>query len=223
MIHAALKTLIAIALLAALGFLVWSLAAPHVDPQRVAQELRAFAGLWWTPLAYAALYALLAVLFIPPQALSIAAVLLWGWRLGGTIELAAATLSAIPPYILARGAMRPRVEAALERYPIGKRLLREESSSILLVLRLFPAVPYTPLNYLAGLSPLKPLPYAAITFAGMAPSVFLFTWFVDALMEGAIAPRAVMWRIFLAGGLLALMVVAARLAARRLRRAPPSV
>jgi uncharacterized membrane protein YdjX (TVP38/TMEM64 family) len=211
-----------IALLAAVGFAVWFFAAPHTDPEQLAAWLRDIAGRWWTAPAFIALYVLLAVLFIPTQALSIAAVVLWGWQKGGAMELAAATLAAMVPYALARGAMRERVERALARYPIGQQLLREEAASILLILRLFPIVPYNALNYLAGLSPVKPLRYAAISLIGMTPPVFIFAYFVDALMQGVTAPRAVAGRIFIAGALLALLVVAARVAARRFQRASPS-
>lgn len=208
----------AIAALAAAGAIAWFFLAPRIDPQRVAAWLDAAAGQWWTLPAFIALYALLAVLFIPPQALSIAAVLLWGWQKGGAIELAAATISAMAPYALARGALRERVERAVGRYPDAARLLAEEAGTILLVLRLFPIVPYTALNYLAGLSSVRPLRYAAITLAGMVPSVFIFAYFVDVLMKGVAAPGAVAGRIFIAGALLALMVIAARVAARIMRR-----
>jgi uncharacterized membrane protein YdjX (TVP38/TMEM64 family) len=216
------KTLITIALLGAAGGAVWYFAAPHSDPERIAAWLRTVAGRWWTMPVFFALYALLAVLFVPPQVLSIAAVVLWGWQKGGAIELAAATLGAMLPYALARGAMRERVERALARHPLGARLLREEAASLLLILRLFPIVPYNALNYIAGLSPVRPLRYAAISLFGMVPSTFIFAYFVDVLMQGAAAPREVAGRIFLAGALLALLVVAARFVARRLRRTAPA-
>jgi uncharacterized membrane protein YdjX (TVP38/TMEM64 family) len=172
-----------------------------------AQRLR---NVWWAPLAYFAAYAILNVLFIPTQLLSIAATVIWGWRVGATIELFAATFGAMFPYFIARIF---RVERALEYQDTIER----EGFTFLLIMRLVPILPYTALNYAAGITPIRALPYAFATFLGMIPSTFIFAFFVDSIVQGVLKPREVFIRIVVAGLLLAALVILTRLAASRLR------
>lgn len=209
-------------LLAAIGSAFYVLAVRRIDPQELAASLRSVAGEWWMPLAYAAAYAVSNLLFIPTQALSVVAVLLWGWEKGGTIEWVSATVGALPPYFLARRAARDRARNLLRRYPDASQRLEKEGGMLLLVLRLFPVVPYTALNYLAGLSAARPLQYTAITAVGIIPSTFIFAYFVDSLIRGIATPREVAGRIFIAGALLALFVILGRLVTRRLTLESPA-
>jgi uncharacterized membrane protein YdjX (TVP38/TMEM64 family) len=165
---------------------------------------------WWAPLAYFALYALLNVLFVPTQLLSVASAVIWGWALGGTIELFAATNGALVPFSIARRLRAPRIADRL------KPVLTLTPMQLVLVLRLVPVVPYTALNYAAALSSVTPIQYTVATFLGIIPSTYIFAFFVDAIARGAMEPRDVFLRILLAGGLLALLVIAKRLAAARL-------
>ena len=68
------------------------------------------------------------------------------------------------------------------------------SFSLLLLLRVVPIIPYTALNYVAGLSPIRPQRYLLATFIGMVPSTYLFAYFVDATVEGIMEPRDVLLR-----------------------------
>ena len=173
---------------------------------------------WWAIPAYFAVYALLTVLFIPTQALSVAAVIVWGWWRGGIIELLAATVAAILPYLITRGAFRDAVAAKVEKHRRIANVLEREGFTLLVVLRIIPILPYTILNYVAGLSSLRIIPYLGATFIGMIPSVFIFAYFVDALARGVMNPRDVAVRIIIGGVLLLALVVVTRLAAPRVRR-----
>jgi uncharacterized membrane protein YdjX (TVP38/TMEM64 family) len=167
---------------------------------------------WWAPLAYFLLYAVLNVLFVPTQLLSIASAVIWGWAFGGTIELFAATLGAMVPFAIARWLGAPRMTDRL------KPVRTLTPMQLVLVLRLVPLMPYTALNYAAALSDVTPLQYALATFLGIIPTTYIFAFFVDAIARGVMEPRDVFVRILLAGGLLALLVIATRLAASRLPR-----
>jgi uncharacterized membrane protein YdjX (TVP38/TMEM64 family) len=172
-------------------------------PETVAYA-RGLRHVWWLPVAYFALYALMNVLFIPTQPLSVASAVIWGWALGGTIELFAATAGAMFPFFIARWLGTQR------------NLPKIDSMQLLLICRLVPVLPYTLLNYAAAFSNVTPLQYAAATFVGIIPSTFIFAFFVDAIARGVMQPEDVFMRILVAGGVLALFVVATRLGAARL-------
>jgi uncharacterized membrane protein YdjX (TVP38/TMEM64 family) len=174
---------------------------------------RSLRRLWWMPLAYVAAYAVLDLLCIPPQLLSIIAPIVWGWAAGGTIELIAAILGAIPPYLIARSAFRGAVEKRM-----GDQ--RVDSFSLLLLFRLVPVIPYSILNYVAGLSAITPAHYVMATAIGIVPSTYIFAYFVDAVVAGVMRPSEVFVRVMIAGAVLAAFVIAIRLLARVVR--PPA-
>ena len=172
----------------------------------------------WALPAYVAAYVLLAVLFVPTQPLSIAAVIIWGWWRGGLVELGAAALGAILPYLISRSSLREPIVSRISKYRYVPEILERESFMLLVMLRIVPILPYPVLNYVAGLSSLRLLPYLTATVLGMIPSVFIFAYFVEALVEGVMRPRQVVTRVLIAGGLLIGLIVLGRLAAPRVRR-----
>lgn len=174
---------------------------------------RSVRSVWWLPIAYVAAYVLLAILCVPPQLLSILAPIVWGWRLGSAIELVAATVGAIPPYLIARSALRLRVAKRM-----GEQ--RVDNFALLLIFRLVPVIPYSLLNYIAGLSAITPGAYVAASAIGMIPSIVIFAYFVDAVAAGLMKPSEVLARAVIAGAILAVFVVATRLAARVVK--PPA-
>ena len=173
---------------------------------------------WWAVPLYILAYIVLDLLFIPTQVLSIAAVLMWGWAWGGTIELMAATIGALPQYLIARKTLRDWVSRKLAKHAAIARTLEREPFTLLLLLRVVPIVPYTALNWVAGLSPVRPAQYLIATLIGMIPSTYVFAYFVQALVDGVMQPREVTLRIFAAGGLFAALIIVTRLVAPRVRR-----
>jgi uncharacterized membrane protein YdjX (TVP38/TMEM64 family) len=186
-------------------------------PAGIIEWLRASGGAWWAIPLYAVVYALFNMLFIPTQALSITAVVLWGWVNGGIVELVSATVGALFPYLIARTALRDRLQARLQKHRSVSDALNRESFTVLLLLRVVPLIPYTALNYVAGLSTISVPRYLLATFLGIIPSTFIFAYFVDATVQGVIAPRDVVIRILAAGALLAALIIATRLAAPKVR------
>ena len=83
--------------------------ARAVSPAQAVEWARTLGHYWWLPLAYIAAYALLNIVCIPPLVLSIVGAVVWGWLAGGCLELIAATLGSVPPYLIARSAFRQTV------------------------------------------------------------------------------------------------------------------
>lgn len=178
---------------------------------------RELSSRWWAVPLFLVAYIVADVLFIPTQFLSIAAVLMWGWLKGGTIELISATVGAIFPYLIARSTMREWIESRLRRHQKARDLLEREGFTLLLLLRIVPIIPYTALNYIAGLSTIPLWRYILATFLGVIPSTYIFAYFVQAVADGVMQPRQVIVRGAVASALFAALVIATRLAALRLR------
>ncbi|HVT44880.1 MAG TPA: VTT domain-containing protein [Thermoanaerobaculia bacterium] len=189
------------------------------DLSRGIEAARSLQGHWWAPVAYLALYALFSLLLLPPILLSIAGALIWGWVGGGLMELLAATVGSVAPYAIARLSAGSWLAGLIERRSpaIGAKL-REEGFMALLLLRLVPVVPYVILNYAAGIASIRPRHYLPATVLGMIPSIFVFTYFVDAIAAGIISVEHAFGRILVAGGLVAIFAVATRIVVRRVRR-----
>jgi uncharacterized membrane protein YdjX (TVP38/TMEM64 family) len=214
-----LRGILVLAAIAAVGLGVYlSPLRRFMDPAVALTELRALSSTSWAVPAYFAAYAVLDVLFIPTQFLSIAAVLMWGWMKGATIELIAATAGSLFPFLIARTAMRGWVTRRMERHDRIAELLDREGFTLLLLLRVVPIIPYTALNYVAGFSRISIPRYLLATLIGMIPSAYIFAYFVDAVAAGVMTPREVVVRAIGAAALFAVLIVATRLAAPRLRR-----
>ena len=209
---------VGVAAAAGLALLFSPLGSRLVDAPALIAELRGYNDRWWVVPLYVAAYAVLNILFIPTQALSIAGVLLWGWQKAGIIELFSATIGALFPYLIARSTLRDWVASRLSQHGRVRAALERDSFTLLLLLRVVPIIPYTALNYVAGLSPIRPQRYLLATFIGMVPSTFIFAYFVDATVEGVMSPREVMIRAIAAGLLFAALIIATRLAAPRVQR-----
>jgi len=179
-------------------------------------SMRSVDGEWWAVPLFLCTYALFATFLLPVGLLSAIAALVWGWKVGGAIDLLACTLSALPPFLLARSGLSRWIEKRIRR----EDLPALDSPFVLFLLRVLPIVPYVALNYLAGSATrIRVRDYLLVTLAGSIPSVFLFAWFVDTMAAGAVG-AATEAKIFAVCALIAAFAIALRLAARRwLRRA----
>lgn len=214
-----LRGVVIIAVIAAAGAAIYfSPLGRHLDATELVAFVRSSGHLWWAIPAYFVAYAILDIFFIPTQFLSIAAVLMWGWWRGGTIELFAATLGAIFPYLISRSTLREWVTRRLQAHGGIAAKLDRDPFTLLLILRVVPIIPYTALNYVAGLSAIRLRDYTLATMIGMVPSTYIFAYFVEATVEGVMAPREVMIRAIAAGAIFGAFIIATRLAAPRVNR-----
>jgi uncharacterized membrane protein YdjX (TVP38/TMEM64 family) len=125
---------------------------------------------------FVGLYAGLTVVGFPGPVLAGAAGLLFGTLEGTLLALSGAVLGAVIAFALSRhvagdlvaraGGPRLRALAAW----VGRRGFRS-----VLYARIIPGVPYSVLNYAAGLAPLRLRDFAAATALGAAPRTFAYT------------------------------------------------
>ncbi|MHA3022107.1 TVP38/TMEM64 family protein [Mycobacterium sp. BMJ-28] len=142
----------------------------------------------WFPLAFFAAHVVVTVFPFPRTAFTLAAGLLFGPWLGVTIAVVASALSAVLALILVRAAgwqlsrlvRHPRVDSLDAR-------LRERGWVSVLSMRMIPAVPFSVLNYAAGASAVRPVPYTLATIVGLTPGTAAIVILGDA-MTGNISP-----------------------------------
>jgi uncharacterized membrane protein YdjX (TVP38/TMEM64 family) len=128
------------------------------------------------PLVFVAVSAALTPCLFPGPLLAGASGLLFGTVLGTPISIVSATLGAVLAFSLARWLAHDAVEqlqgprlAALRAW-VGRRGFWS-----VLYARIVPGVPYSLVNYAAGLSPVTLRAFAAATAIGCAPRAFAYT------------------------------------------------
>lgn len=208
--------------LAPLGCVVVPVVAVALAASRLAEipaaravvaTIREAGGVWWSMPLFVVLYVVFTVFLLPVGVLSATAALTWGWKIAGTLELITCTFAAIVPYLLARRGLAGWIERRIPR----ERVPELDSPFILFMLRLVPLVPFVALNYIAGATRIRLRDYLVTTFAGSAPSVFIFVYFVDAVASGA-EGKATQMNIVIACVLVAVFAISGRLVAKKIGR-----
>jgi uncharacterized membrane protein YdjX (TVP38/TMEM64 family) len=128
------------------------------------------------PLVFVVVSAALTVVLFPGPVLAAASGLLFGTALGTPVSICAATLGATLAFSLSRwwahdavvALAGPRLQAL--RAWVGRR-----GFLTVLYARIAPGVPYTLVNYAAGLAPIALRSFVAATAIGVAPRAFAYT------------------------------------------------
>jgi uncharacterized membrane protein YdjX (TVP38/TMEM64 family) len=142
----------------------------------------------WFPLAFLAAHTVITVFPFPRTAFTLAAGLLFGSGYGALIALTASTASAVIALLVIRAfgwrlaamVSHPAVEAVDAR-------LRQRGWLAVLSLRLIPMVPFSVINYAAGASAVRTLPYALATLGGLLPGTVAVVVLGDAI-TGNVSP-----------------------------------
>ena len=214
---------------AAVVLLVAALRSP-VASLFLARLIDSFSALGpWTIPAFAIVYALAAVLFVPGSALTIGAGAIYGLLWGTVAVSLGATAGAAAAFLVARYLARERVErwaASNPRFAAIDEAVGREGLKIVLLTRLSPVFPYNLLNYLYGLTRVGFGAYVLASWIGMLPGTVLYVYLGFAGRAVAQAARGRSERppaqyIFWAAGFLATVAVTVyvtRLARRALER-----
>jgi uncharacterized membrane protein YdjX (TVP38/TMEM64 family) len=136
----------------------------------------------WFPLAFFAAHVVVTIFPFPRTAFTLAAGLLFGPVVGITLAVTASTISALIALLLVR-AVGWQLNR-LVRHPGIDSLdarLRQRGWPAILSMRMIPAVPFSVLNYAAGASAVRMLPYTLATLAGLLPGTAAVVILGDAL------------------------------------------
>jgi len=156
----------------------------------------------WFPLTFFVAHIVVTVVPVPRTAFTLAAGLLFGPVLGVAIAVVASSASATIALLLVRAAGW-RLDRLVRHRSIDmvNERLRQRGWLAILSLRLIPAVPFSALNYAAGASAVRMLPYALATLAGLLPGTAAVVIFGDAL---AGHPSSLLYLVFACTGTLGL-------------------
>jgi uncharacterized membrane protein YdjX (TVP38/TMEM64 family) len=128
------------------------------------------------PLAFIAVSASLTPLMFPGPLLAGASGLLFGTALGFPVTLTAAVLGACMAFLISRYLAGDAVEhLAGPRLQALEELVSRRGFVSVLYARIAPGVPYTLVNYAAGLTRIPLAVFAAATALGAAPRAFAYT------------------------------------------------
>jgi uncharacterized membrane protein YdjX (TVP38/TMEM64 family) len=177
-----------IAILTAIVILI---AVAWLVPLPTAVQLRDWvtsAGPWF-PLAFLAAHIVVTVFPFPRTVFTLAAGLLFGPYLGVPLAVLASTVSAVLALLLVRAAgwqlsrlvKHSRVDSLDAR-------LRERGWPTVISMRMIPAMPFSVVNYAAGASAVRVLPYTLATLVGLLPGTAAVVILGDAL-TGNISPQ----------------------------------
>ncbi len=167
------------------------------------------------PLVFVAVSSLLTVACVPGPLLAGAAGLLFGTALGTPTAIVAATLGASLAFSISR-----RVGARAVDDLSGRRLqalqdwIAARGFVAVLYARILPAMPYSLVNYAAGLTRVPLLVFAAATAIGCAPRAFAYAALGGSLDDLG-SPEAIIALCVLVGMALGGLVLAARQGLRR--------
>ena len=148
-------------------------ATGSLSPEKVRDALDGFGAAG--PLVFVAVSALLTPALFPGPLLAGAAGLLFGTALGTACAIVAATLGACLAFALGRWWAHDAVEElARGRIARLRAWIGERGFLAVLLARLAPGIPYSLVNYAAGLSPVALGTFAAATAIGVAPRAFAY-------------------------------------------------
>jgi uncharacterized membrane protein YdjX (TVP38/TMEM64 family) len=174
----------------------------------------------WFPLAFLAAHIVVTVVPVPRTAFTLAAGLLFGPVLGVVIAVVASAGSAVLAVLLVRAAGW-QLNRLVRHRAVDKvdRRLRERGWVAILSLRLIPVVPFSAVNYAAGASAVRMLPYTLATLAGLMPGTAAVVILGDAL---AGHPSPLLYLVSVCTGALGLtgLVLEVRHYRRRHHRTP---
>lgn len=206
MVGAAALVVLAVAALVVLN----RLGGSGLNPATVQDTVRG-AGVW-APALFVVLQVLITVPPVPRTIFTLAAGLLFGSALGVAIAVSATALGAVVAFWLVRLTGGAFMERFADRGPVVWTRQRLGRSGLLAVtsLRLIPALPFSVLNYAAGLSGVRFAPFLLGTVLGTAPGTIALVVLGDAV-TGDVHPGLL--AVSVTGGLVG--TVGAVIAARR--------
>lgn len=129
------------------------------------------AGRWATPLFAVATAGALALALLPSLVMAALAGALFGFS-GLIPAVASYLLACCAAFEVVRRYLQPAVQAAVQRSPRARAIqekLQEADLRIIILSRLSPALPFSVMNILLGVSPLSRSTYVWGSFLGMLP------------------------------------------------------
>lgn len=158
-----------------------ALLAPHPSPQQIRDWAHSVGPLF--PVVFFLVHALVCVAPFPRTVFTLSAGLLFGPVLGIGLAVGATTVSAVLALLVVRALDREQVAARLTHPAVRAvdRRLAKRGWLAVGSLRLIAPVPFSVINYCAGLSSVRTMPYLVATLIGILPGTIGVVVLGDAL------------------------------------------
>jgi len=133
----------------------------------------------WGPIAFAVLYVLAAVFFVPGFILTLGAGVIFGVLKGSLIVIFSATLGATVAFLCGRFLARDWIARKIEDNPKFKAIdeaVGFEGWKIVGLTRLSPVFPFNLLNYAFGVTRVSIRDYVLASFFGMMPGTVMYVY-----------------------------------------------
>jgi len=160
----------------------------------------------------------------PAAVMTLAGGAVFGFVKGTFVISLASTLGATLAFLLARTVLRERASrmaASSPRFAGLNRAIEREGGKIVALVRLSPLFPFTVVNYLFGLTPVRPMVFVLASWVAMLPGTAAYVYFGAVLGDAASGADPVQKAIKLVLGVAAIVATAfiARFAAKAIRAA----
>jgi uncharacterized membrane protein YdjX (TVP38/TMEM64 family) len=172
----------------------------------------------WAVLGFMAAYVVIVAFSLPGATVAtLTGGFLFGLFPGVFFNVTAATLGAIAVFLAARSGFGTAVAAKIEngggaaaRLQTG---LRDNELSVLMIMRLVPAVPFFLANLLPAFVGTRLMPFAITTFFGIMPGALVYTWVGAGLGEvfarGETPDLSIIFQPYVIGPILGLAALSA--------------
>ena len=160
----------------------------------------------------------------PAAVMTLAGGAVFGFVKGTFVISLASTLGATLAFLLARTVLWERASRMAASSPLFaglNRAIEKEGGKIVVLVRLSPLFPFTVVNYLFGLTPVRPMVFVLASWMAMLPGTAAYVYFGAALGDAASGADPVQGAIRLVLGVAAIVATAfiARFAAKAIRAA----
>lgn len=164
------------------------------------------------PVVFMVVNGVATMLLVPQVLFSVLAGALFGWKLGTVYASIAMTCGAICSFFIARYGVRDWLRERYRDHVIFRKMQQLSLIHPLHVIslsRIIPVLPFPVTSYLLGLTQVRSLPYAFLTWACMLPETVFLASGGHLLHSGIVhgkAPWEVVGVLVVAGGVLAVVV-----------------
>ncbi|QGY40926.1 hypothetical protein GM415_12560 [Pseudodesulfovibrio cashew] len=163
---------------------------------------------------YIAANALGTMLLVPQGFFTVPAGMLFGWKLGALWASIGMTLGAVGAFFLARYGVRDHIHRMYKGNRVFVRLQqlsRLHPLHVISLSRIIPVIPFPVASYLLGVTEVRSLPYALLTWLAMLPETVFLASGGHLLHTGLSGKTSLEAGVALAVGGLALAVVVHRM------------
>lgn len=199
------RIIAAILFVAAVAAIYLSPARSWLTLENARATLDGLRSLWYGPIVFIVVYAAACVLAVPASIFVLSAGIIWGWAFGVVYALIGSILGAAASYFVARYIGGGLLQRFGRMGISAQKQLEKAGFRSMLILRLI-GLPFPVLNFAAGVARMKFSDFMLGTALGIIPSQFVIAYSADSIANGTLSGGDAMIRVFIAAGLMGLLV-----------------